>query len=114
MKKSKQRILFSLSLLFLVFVTIFVDLTGFFSYSDVPFIIVFSLYFLFLFIQKGTSKVSFVMALFLLVYMGISYIPTGAGRITERIGEWFYLFFIVGLIQYMKEAWMQPHVQKKY
>jgi len=114
MERNKQRILFSLILLFLVFVILFVDLTGFFNYSDVPFLIGFSLYFLFLFIQKVTGKVSFVMALFLLLYMGISYIPTGAGRITERIGEWFYLFFVAGLIQYTKEAWTKPHIQKKY
>jgi len=105
MERNKQRILFSFVILFLVFVIIFVDLSGFFNYSDMPFLIGFCFYFLFLFIQKATSKTSFIMTLFLLVYMGISYIPTGAGRITERIGEWFYLFFVAGLIQYTKEAW---------
>lgn len=104
MKRSKY-ILFSFFVLLMVFLTIIADFAGFFNYSDVPFVIAFLFYFLFLFIQKGTSKISFGIVLCFLVFMGLSYIPTGAGRITERMGEWFYLFFVVGLIQYVKEAW---------
>jgi len=107
MRRRNYSILFSFLLFLMVFLTIFIDFAGFFNYSDVPFLIGFSLYFLFLFIQKGTGKPSFGITLFLLVFMGLSYIPTGAGRITERIGEWFYLFFLVGIIQYMREAFLK-------
>jgi hypothetical protein len=104
MKNHKYLILISYVLLLTIFGLVFFDLAGAFSYSDMPFLIAFSLYFLFLFIQKNTSKISFVTVLFLLVFMGLSYIPTGAGRITERIGEWFYLFFVFGLVQYIRET----------
>lgn len=104
MKRSKY-ILWSFFVLLMVFLTIVADFAGLFNYSDLPFAIAFLFYFLFLFLQKGTSKVSFSMALCFLVFMGLSYIPTGAGRITERMGEWLYLFFVAGLIQYAKEAW---------
>lgn len=107
MKNRKYLLLFSYFLLFTIFGMLFLDLAGVFSYTDLPFLISFFLYFLFLVIQKATSKTSFVIAIFLLVYMGLSYIPTGAGRVTERIGEWFYLFLVVGLIQYTNEAWTQ-------
>jgi hypothetical protein len=99
MGKSKYAILFSFLIFFIIFLTIYSDFGGFFNYSDAPFMIVFFLYVLFLFIQKGTGKISFGIALFILVFMGLSYIPTGASFITERIGEWFYLFFSMGLIQ---------------
>lgn len=89
----------------MVFMTLLADLAGFFNYTDLPFVIAFLFYFLFLYIQKGTSKISFGMALCFLIFMGLSYIPTGAGRITERMGEWLYLFLVAGLIQYTQEAW---------
>jgi hypothetical protein len=57
-------------------------------------------------IQHRLSKLSFVIAVFFLISMGLSYTKTGPGVITERMGEWFYLFFIFGLIQYAKEAWL--------
>ena len=82
---------------------VFLDLAGTFSFSDIPFIVVFVLYFIFRLIQNSPSKVSFVITIYFLMAMGLSYIKTGPGSITERMGEWFYLFFIVGLIQYLRE-----------
>lgn len=76
---------------------IFLDIAGAFSHSDLPFLAVFLTFSLG---RKGT----FAFALFLLAWMGLSYIPTGAGAVTERIGEWFYLFFVFGLIQYGYEV----------
>lgn len=99
MEKINYLIVFSYFLFLAIFGLVSLDLAGAFSYSDVPFLSAFLLYVLFLFIQKGGSKTSFTLALIFLVIMGFSYIPTGAGRITERIGEWFYLFFLFGLIQ---------------
>ena len=110
MKSPKYFILCSYALIPILFGLIFLDLSGVFNFSDIPFVTAFLLYMLFLMIQKGSSKLSFIMALFFLVFMGLSYIPTGPGRITERIGEWFYLFFVCGLIQYAKEAWQEKSV----
>lgn len=84
---------------------VFADLAGLFSYSDTPFAVAFLLYTVFLIVQHTKSKTTFNFAFFLLIWMVLSYIPTGAGRITERIGEWFFLFFVFGLVQYTKEAW---------
>lgn len=95
----KAIIIFSFFLVPILFGIFFMDLGGIFNYSDLPFFIVFLLYFLFLFLQKGRSVISFSIVLFLLIYMGLSYIPTGGGKITERIGEWFFLFLFIGVLQ---------------
>ena len=45
--------------------------------------------------------------------MGLSYVKTGSGEVTERMGEWFYLFFLAGIIHYSKEAWSIHDSQKQ-
>jgi hypothetical protein len=110
MRKHKVGILFSIILLFVLFGIVCVDLAGTFSYSDIPFVIVFLLYWTFTRIQRSTSFTTFIFILFLLCWMMLSYIPTGPGVITERIGEWFYLFFIFGLTQYIIESWKKFHI----
>jgi len=72
---------------------------GGFNYSDIPFVFVLIFYVLYVFFQRAGSRMTFALALFFLVWMGLSYVPTGAGRVTERIGEWFYLFFLFAIIQ---------------
>lgn len=86
-------------------VILLLDLAGVFRYGDLPFVMAYSLYCLFVYIQKSASKVTFSIAIVLLGYMALSYIPAGASQVTERFGEWFYLFFLFGLIQYVKEVW---------
>ena len=105
MKNHKYLILFSYVLLLTIFGIVFLDFAGVFNYSDDPFFIAFFLYALFIFIQKGTSRLSFIITIYFLTLMGLSYVPTGPGRVTERIGEWFYLFFVCGLIHNAEEAW---------
>lgn len=105
MKRTRIPKTISLCIIPLIFGVMFADLAGTFSYSDMPFAAVFVLYTVFVIVQHMKSKATFNIALFLLIWMAFSYIPTGAGRTTERIGEWFYLFFIFGLIQYTREAW---------
>ena len=105
MQRSRLLIIGSLCLIFIISGIVLLDLAGTFSFSDLPFALVFSLFLLFMLVQKGTSKVPFVIALYFLITMGLSYIQTGTGQITERLGEWFYLVFLVGVIQYAKEAW---------
>jgi len=80
-----------------VITIILLDIAGTFSYSDWPFVVL-----LLTFVLGRKTTVFF--ALCLLVWMGLSYVPTGAGPVTERIGEWFYLFFLFGLIQYGYEV----------
>jgi len=89
---------------------VFADLAGIFGFSDFAFLFGLLFWCIALLLQKGKSRASFVVSLFLLFFMGLSYIPTGAGPITERIGEWFYLFFVCGLVQYTKEAWYKTSV----
>jgi predicted membrane channel-forming protein YqfA (hemolysin III family) len=84
---------------------VFADLAGTFNFSDIPFAIVFLLYILFIIIQRTNSKAAFLVSLLFFILMGLSYIPTATGKITERLGEWFYLFFVFGLVQYTSESW---------
>jgi hypothetical protein len=81
------------------------DLAGVFNYGDIPFVLAFILYGLFVIIQRSSSNVTFRIALTLLLYVCLSYIPSGASQITERFGEWFYLSFFFGLAQYIVETW---------
>lgn len=105
--KNRNKIIFpSLFLVPLVAGIIFLDLAGTFNYSDLPFLFAFVIYFVFVFIQRVQSKATFSVALLLLIYMGLSYIPAGPSRVTERFGEWFFLFFVYGLIQYVKDIWI--------
>ncbi len=108
MKRTKALTTISLFLIPLIIGVVFVDLSGTFSYSDLPFAIAFLLYITFVFLQRAKSRTAFIMSLFFLAWMGLSYVPTGASVLTERIGEWFYLFFVFGLIQYNKEVWHIP------
>jgi len=105
MRKNNILILYSLFLIPLIAVVLFLDLSAVFNYSDTPFIIGFLLYGIIAIIQKSSSKMTFSLIFALLLYMGISYLPTGPSRTTERIGEWFYVFFVFGLIQYIQEVW---------
>ncbi|MBU2544293.1 hypothetical protein KJ618_02385 [Patescibacteria group bacterium] len=104
MKRNKFIILFSYFLFLVMVGVVFADLGSAFSFSDLPFVLVFSVFFVFMIIQRGTSKIVFVSASYFLITMGLSYVRTGSSVITERLGEWFYLFFLVGILQYTKEA----------
>lgn len=109
-KRNKFTILFSLALVPLIFGILFADLAGTFSYSDLPFVLAFVIYILFVVIQRSSSRGTFIMTLYLLILMGLSYVQTGPSAITERLGEWFYLFFAFGLVQYIKEAWINKTI----
>lgn len=105
MNITKVHILLPLALLPIIFVVITLDLIGFFNYGDLPFLVGFTLYVLFVVTEHSGSRMTLCIALFLLLWMGLSYIPTGAGKVTERVGEWFYLFFVFGLVQYLRDAY---------
>jgi hypothetical protein len=105
MKKNSWLTPVSLLLLPAALGIVIADVAGLFAFSDMPFALAFVLYGLFVITQKTKSNITVRLMLFFLVWMGFSYVPTGAGKITERIGEWFYLLFVFGLIQYAREAW---------
>ena len=105
MRRNKYIILFSLCLIVVMAAILFLDLAGVFGYSDLPFLLAFFVYAIFIIIQRSTSRLSFGVALLMLLYMGLSYIPTATSRTTERFGEWFYLFFFFGMLQYCRELW---------
>ncbi len=109
MKRNKVLILISLCIIPLIYCVVFADLGGTFAHGDIPFVIALLFYTMFVRIQNTQSKTTFTLTLFFLVWMGLSWVPTGAGIVTERIGEWFYLFFVIGLIQYMKESFQASH-----
>lgn len=107
MRRPKLLIISSLCLIPIIAGIVLLDLAGTFSFSDIPFGLAFLIFSVFMLIQKGISRVSFVSSLYFLIAMGLSYVQTGSSIITERLGEWFYLFFLVGILQYIKELWTE-------
>jgi hypothetical protein len=105
MKRNNWRAPVSLLLLLAVLGVVFADAVALFGYPDISFVVVFLLYFGSILAQKRGSRISFVYALLILLIMTCSYVLIGVVKITERLGEWFYLFFVFGLIQYTREAW---------
>lgn len=99
MKINRFLIIGSLFCIFLIFCIVFIDLAGVFNYSDLPFVLSMLLYIVFFLIQKASGKTLFVLALYFLIIMGLSYIKTGPSLISERLGEWFYIFFLAGIMQ---------------
>lgn len=103
--KNRNKIIFpSLLLIPAMACVIYMDLAGTFGYTDLPFLLAFALYIVFVLIQQSQSRLTFVIAILLLIYTGLSYVPAGAAVLTERFGEWFYLYFVFGLIQYCRET----------
>jgi hypothetical protein len=107
MQRNRWLIYLSLLIIPIIIGIYCLDIIGNYSFSDTPFAIALVLYLIFTFIQRPSCKYAFGMSLLFLIVMGISYIPTGEGKMTERTGEWFYLFFVFGLIQYIREAWKE-------
>jgi hypothetical protein len=81
----------------------FSDLMYKFGNYDTPYLFVFTLYTIWILIFRFTSRLTFFIVLTLVVCMSVSYVQNGSIRLTERIGEWLYLFFLFGLAQYFKE-----------
>lgn len=100
MKKSSITILVSFFSLMVLVAVVFLDIQGVFGFSDGVFVLGLFLGAVVYLIQKSTSKLPFSLATFFLLWMGLSYIPTGSSEQTERIGVWFFLTFFLGLVQY--------------
>ncbi len=99
----KNKILFFLGFL-IIFIIFILDMLYLFGNHDNPFIISAMLYIFLVMYKKISSKATFFFVLFFLFFMGASYIYRGPFRTTERIGEWFYIFFLIGMIQYAYES----------
>lgn len=107
MKRHKFFIILSLLLIPVIIGTYCFDILGGFNFADKAFGIALAIYIIFIFIQQSSSKFTFVISLFFLVIMGLFYIPSGVVQRTERMGEWFYVFFVFGLIQSVIELWFE-------
>jgi hypothetical protein len=104
MTKQSISILFSYVLLIGIVAVSLVDVLGTFLYKDWIILVVIFLYLLFTRIQRSTSRLSFSICIFYLLWMGLQYIPTGASSETERIGVWFYIFLFISIIGYGRES----------
>lgn len=78
---------------------VLLDMAGFNGYSDLLLATGIGLYFLFSCVQRATYRLTFLIASILSIYCLLSYIPTGPGPMTERIGEWLYVILLLGIIQ---------------
>lgn len=110
MKRSKWLIFVSFVIILSIFGIVFLDLADVFSFSDLPFLLILVLYCLFVLIQRCSSRSGFLISLYFLICMGLSNSTTGASRITERMGEWFYIFFLIALVHFTKDAWKNVEV----
>ncbi|MCX8009193.1 MAG: hypothetical protein N3A54_05865 [Patescibacteria group bacterium] len=90
----------------LIVIVFLLDMLYKFGNYDIPFIVVFLAYFMLIHFAKLTSKITFLIIISLTILMGYFYIQQGAFRLTERIGEWFYVFLIVGIVQYAYEVFV--------
>ncbi len=76
------------------------DLMYKFGNHDTPFIISLISTVLVLYIRKASYKYVFGLALAIVSCMGMAFVFFGSLRLTERLGEWFFLLFVLGLIHY--------------
>lgn len=102
--KSKGVSILSVFIVILLITVFGADLFYAFGNYDTPFVLAILFYLLYIWIQRSASRLTFTIVLFLIIGMGFSYMFRGPDRLTERIGQWFYLFFVLGLFQYTKEA----------
>lgn len=105
MTKRNAVLLLSALLPCIIAILIGADLMGKFGNSDTAFAAAMSLYILYTFRKRLPSSVTFSIVILFVIGMGISYMMQGSERLTERFGEWFYLFFLFGLVQYFYETW---------
>lgn len=71
--------------------------------SDLRLFGVLGLYIINIWVFKLKSKITFLLCLFLLIAMYISFLISGTSDITEKIAVWFVLFLTVGIIQQWNE-----------
>ncbi len=102
----RHNLAIAISIMVTLFITgvIVADFFYKFGNGDLPFLLVFVPYTVLCVIQRKSSRLTFEIVLLLVLFMAYSYIVNGEFRLTERIGEWFYLFLVFGLVQYMREA----------
>ena len=80
------------------------DLQYRFGNSDLPFFLAIGAYILFVVLSRVQSKTTIKIVLCTVLVMGVNYMDSGASRSTERLGEWFYIYFLIGFVQYFIEA----------
>lgn len=105
-KKNKRNHVIFIGAIMILGIIILADLFYKFGNYDTPFFFVFLILLLLLLKNLITSRSIFIVSFVLLLSMGTSYIQVGGARLTERLGEWFFIVFVFGLlastIEYVK------------
>lgn len=71
--------------------------------SDIRLFGILGFYIISILLFKLTSKITFLICLFILFAMYVGFLFSGASIITEKIAVWFVLFLTVGIIQQWNE-----------
>lgn len=103
--ENKSSLMIRLFCILAIIIIISADLFYIFGNYDTPFYLVIILYFINIFIKKASSFLAFILVLFCVVSIGFSYNILGTVRFTERIGEWFYILLLLGLLHSGIELW---------
>lgn len=91
------------TLLTLFVVAIFADTLFLNKSSDLIIFSILILYLIFIKIFELKNKLTFLLSLVLLIMMFFSYIFTGTSASTEKAAVWLILFLAVGVIQQWRE-----------
>lgn len=87
----------------LIIFGIFLDVFFFKINSDIRLFGILAFYVISILLFKLTSKITFLICLFILLAMYVGFLFSGASIITEKIAVWFVLFIAVGIIQQWNE-----------
>lgn len=87
----------------LIIFGILLDIFFFTINSDIRLFGILGLYIISILLFKLTSKITFLICLFILFAMYVGFLFSGASIITEKIAVWFVLFLTVGIIQQWNE-----------
>lgn len=96
--RNHKKIIFTL-----IIFGIFLDVFFFKINSDIRLFGILGLYLISILLFKLTSKITFLICLFILFAMYVGFLFSGASVITEKIAVWFVLFLTVGIIQQWNE-----------
>ena len=99
-KKIKKH---SLTLLLLIQLAVLYDIFLITSVSDVRFYGAILTYLIITLISKFSSKITFIFCILLLIFLYVRYLFVGPDVGSEEIAVWLVLFFVVGILQKIRE-----------
>lgn len=86
---------------------VYFDLRYAFGNYDTPFFIACGMYVFSIVLLRLTSRLTIGIVVLLITSMAIHYMLYGPVRLTERLGEWFFLFLCIGIVQYSFETFFR-------